>query len=71
MFQDTLGETVFASCASAWCNRPAPAVCTLLGLFIVLCLLQALAWLQSLDQDDNVMPVFRDKQLRKTPRYRK
>lgn len=62
MFQDILGGTMFASCVAASCNRPAPAVCTLLGLF--LCCAMSFAgtgMATSLDQDDNVMPVFRDK----------
>lgn len=57
-------ERLFVTCVSASCTNPGPAVCTLLGLFLC-CAMPFAGTGTSPDQDDNVMPVFRDKELQK------
>lgn len=61
MFQAQLWrDCLFVTCVSASCTNPGPAVCTLLGLFLC-CAMPFAGTGTSPDQDDNVMPVFRDK----------
>lgn len=50
MFQEVWKAYLFATCVSAQCNNPKPAVHTLLDcfdcFFVMLCLLHTVAWLQ-------------------------
>lgn len=63
MFQDVFGKTVCLQLVyQPSVNNPTPAVCTLLGLF--LCCAMPFAGPgtgASPDEDENMMPVFRDK----------